>query len=263
MNYKGSKLPARWCKRMTDVKACLDADVKLPINGGWGDCPEEKRMTFPNLGQGRHTIIQNLERFSTFRGLKKRLMVLPSDWSYLKSKPHREWFEKYAVDNNVFLKNFAHAWKVVSEKGWEGKLKKCTPVQCTVKPGGDVTCPVVHRAMGEMSEGKDISQRQFMGTGPKSSRPKELTFSTRQCDKPIPAGKSCQIIGAKGVRAKLLCGADTVMCCYAAGCAIEDRIKKEWEVGGQMPTCQKEKGGVPSAFAQIQEQMKRKHQEQV
>jgi len=216
-------------------------------------------MSFPNLGQGRHTVIQNLERTSDFRGLKKRLMVLPSDWSYLASKPHREWFEKYATDDKLFAKNFAHAWKVVSEKGWDGKLKKCTPVKCTVGSGGDVTCPVAERAMGEMSQGKSIFQRQFMGTGPKTTRPDTLQFAAKQCDKAIPAGESCSIIGAKGVRAKLLCGSATVLCCYTAACEMENRIKQEWSVGGQTPTCQKEKGGVPTAFAQMQAHLKRKH----
>merc|ERR1719198_767888 len=76
--------PVRWCKRLSAIKECLDPAVKLPINGGWGDCPENLRLSHPNWGNGRLTVIQSVERWSTFRGLNKRLMVLPTDWGHLK-----------------------------------------------------------------------------------------------------------------------------------------------------------------------------------
>eukprot|EP00747_Dinoflagellata_sp_TGD_P145537 gnl/TRDRNA2_/TRDRNA2_176596_c3_seq1.p1 gnl/TRDRNA2_/TRDRNA2_176596_c3~~gnl/TRDRNA2_/TRDRNA2_176596_c3_seq1.p1 ORF type:complete len:850 (-),score=183.59 gnl/TRDRNA2_/TRDRNA2_176596_c3_seq1:249-2798(-) len=237
LKLKGERLPARWCKRMSAQKQCLDADVKLPINGGWGDCPEDKRMSFPNLGQGRLTIIQNLERYTSFRGLKKRLMVLPADWSYLASPKHKEWFQKYADDNDLFLKNFAYAWRSVSEKGWKGKLQQCTAVKCTVGGDGSVTCPIAHKPMGEMKNAS-LSSKQFVGTGPKSERPKELKFTNEQCEGAVPQdAKDCSLVGGRGVRAKLVCGAATLYCCYAAGCAAEAEIKKEWTKGGQQPTC--------------------------
>merc|ERR1719240_1889459 len=102
-------------------------------------------------------------------------MVLPSDWSYLASENHKKWFKEYANNNTLFQQNFAHAWKVVSEKGWEGKLYKCNPVECTVSTG-NVTCPVIGRPMGEFAKGKHANL-QFMGTGPKSGRPVSLSFS--------------------------------------------------------------------------------------
>merc|ERR1719453_2207434 len=80
-----TKKPARWCKRLSPTRKCLDPKIKMPINGGWGDCPEGKRMSIPNTGAGRLTIIQNLERWTKFQGLYKRIMVLPSDWSHLGS----------------------------------------------------------------------------------------------------------------------------------------------------------------------------------
>jgi len=68
--------PARWCKRLSPIKQCLHPNISVGANNGWKNCPEQYRVTIPNHGQGRHTKIQNTERWTTWRGLNKSIMVL-------------------------------------------------------------------------------------------------------------------------------------------------------------------------------------------
>lgn len=158
-----TKKPARWCKRLTSTKKCLDPNVKMPINGGWGKgpgaCPEEKRMVLPNTGAGRLTIIQNLERWTKFHGLYKRVMVLPSDWSHLGSTDERALFQRYADDENDWKQMYKKAFNKMSSLGWEGQLKQCNKVSCTLA-SGTLSCPVRATGMGNAQNARATARMQ-------------------------------------------------------------------------------------------------------
>jgi len=241
-NRTGLELrPTSWCKRMSEVKECLDTTVTLPINGGWGDCPEGMRMTHPNLGQGRLTVVQNVERWTTFRGLHKRVMVLPSDWSYLGSPETKALFQRYGTDEDAWKEQYVAAFTKVSEKGWEGQLSACQTVECAVSEGR-ITCPVAHergvgngqspRATARMQE-----RRAAVGLAP-FVRPSSLEFPLAECEPALPeAPESCQLVGGYGLKAKLQCGDTLTYCLTAAAVSARAMINTEWESGGKEPTC--------------------------
>lgn len=237
-----STLPARWCKRLSPTRECLDPTVKMPINGGWGDCPEDKRMQYPNTGNGRLTIIQNLERWTKFHGLFKRVMVLPSDWSHLGSAQGRSLFQAYADDETKWKKMFKQAFNKVAALGGEG-LATCTKVSCTVT-GGVVSCPVKPVGFGNAQNQRATARmqktRESLGLPP-FVRPATLDFPAAQCDPPLAATSNCELNGGYGVKAKISCAGYTGYCTTAAASATESRIAQEWkEGGGQEPQCQGE-----------------------
>lgn len=232
---KGEKLPARWCKRLSSTNKCLDPNVKMPPNGGFGDCPEDKRVSFPNLGKGRLTVIQNLERWTTFRGLHKRLMVLPSDWSYLADPKLKALFKKYGTNQVEFFKQYTSAWGKISTKGWEGKLSTCKSVPCTRLSGG-ISCPVAAKGIGSMKWAGIFKKN---GLASDFKRPKNLSFVA--CEPQLPDDDSaCELIGGYGVKAKVKCGAYTGYCLTAEASKAQGLIKEEWKKGGQTAECKAE-----------------------
>jgi len=233
--------PTRWCKRLTPTKQCLDASIKMPINGGWGDCPEDMRVTIPNTGSGRLTIVQNLERWTKFRGLYKRVMVLPSDWSYLGAADTKSLFKRYGTNEADWKANFKQAFNKIAELGWSGKLKKCVPVSCTLE-SSTLSCPVPTNGIGNFENKKATAQFQLQRTSiglEEFVRPTSLDFNIAKCDPPIQQGAtSCQIIGGYGVKAKVTCSSYNGYCTTDAASATETIIADEWKTsGGQEPTC--------------------------
>jgi len=47
------------------IKQYLHPKISVGANNRWQHCPEKYRVTIPNHGQGRYTIIQNTERWTT------------------------------------------------------------------------------------------------------------------------------------------------------------------------------------------------------
>jgi len=178
-------------------------------------------------------------------------MVLPSDWSYLKEPTLKTEFDAYANDNDLFLTNFAIAWKKVTEKGKESVLQQCNKVTCTID-GDKITCPVQASSDGntkrytghhKVKHGSRAGESQNSGTLNSGSdwyqRPTELTFKKDNCDSEPPSSGSCELVGGVGVRAKFQCGDWTGQCCDDhRGCQLLENIKKEWnEGGGKDGTC--------------------------
>jgi len=233
---KKVKKRVRFCKRMTEIKKCLDPDKPtFGLNGKWHPrCPPSMRMTFPNLGNGRYTIIQSVDRLSVFRGLGRRVNFLPSDWSYLYSPEHLEWMEKFAASNKVFTSKFAESWQIISTKGWkEDQLAECNPVKCAGS-GGKISCDVTGKMLGEMVSKPGTLESNLI---PMEYRiPKKLEFV--QCDDEASATGECTLTGGHGVRGKFDCGGKPVFCATEFGKGLEKEIEKEWQDGGgQRPIC--------------------------
>jgi len=240
-----TKKPARWCKRLSPTKTCLDASIKMPINGGWGDCPENQRMSIPNTGAGRLTIIQNLERWTKFHGLYKRIMVLPSDWSHLGSTDGRKLFQRYADDEDDWKNMYKQAFNKMASLGSAGKLKKCKKVECTMV-SGFLSCPVRGTGIGNAQNKKAMkrmnSHRASLGL-PAFVRPASLLFDPAECSPPLKTTASCEITGGYGVKAKITCVGQTAYCATTEAKATEVRIAEEWkEGGGQEAPCNDNNG---------------------
>lgn len=133
----------------------------------------------------------------------------------------------------------------MASRGWDGKLKTCTPVKCTVT-SGTLSCPVKPDGVGSWGSTKAqkrfAKHRQDVGLSP-FQRPTELLFDASSCSPAPPALSSasdCQIIGGYGVKAKIQCGADyTGYCATQVAADAMTRIQGEWaEGGGQVPQCQ-------------------------
>mmetsp|Transcript_4112 Transcript_4112/g.6664 ORF Transcript_4112/g.6664 Transcript_4112/m.6664 type:complete len:974 (+) Transcript_4112:74-2995(+) len=260
-------LPARWCKRLSPTKQCMDASIKMPINGGWGNCPEDMQVEIPNTGSGRLTIVQNLERWTKFRGLYKRIMVLPSDWSYLGAPDTKALFKRYGKDEADWKGMYKQAFNKIADLGWDGKLKTCVPVACTLA-SGTLSCPVPTNGIGnfENKQATTNFQKQRADAGlPAFVRPTSLDFDVTKCDPPLPpAATSCQIIGGYGVKAKVACSSYAGYCITAAASATKDTIAQDWKTtGGQEPTCNKpdsamlETDAVPLLSQPSQKQVRR------
>jgi len=205
-----TKRPAKWCKRLSSIKTCLDPNISVSRNNGWAGCPNEMRVTSPNHGQGRHTIIQNMERWTTWRGLHKRIMVLPSDWSWLGKPESKKLFKLYGTDESAWKLNFVKAWNKISRIGWGDQLKTCKRVSCT-KSSGRISCPA-----GSSS----------------------IDFPISSCAPALGAfTASCDLVGGYGLKAKLICGQWQGYCTSDSAAAAEARIKQEWARGGQTPQC--------------------------
>jgi hypothetical protein len=238
------KLPARWCKRLSSTRQCLNASIKMPINGGKGNCPDDQLVTIPNTGSGRLTIIQNLERWTEFRGLYKRIMVLPSDWSYLGAADTKALFKKFGTDEAHWKNMYKQSFNKISMLGWESsQLKKCNPVSCTLTTG-TLSCPVPTNGIGNFENKKATAhyQKTRASVGlPPFVRPTSLDFDTTKCDPPIPAAAaSCQIIGGYGMKAKVSCGSYTGFCTSDAASKTAATIAETWKTsGGKEPFCNK------------------------
>jgi len=237
MSYR----PARWCKRLSAEKKCLNSSIKLPINGGWGACPKEMQMSFPNVGAGRLTIIQNLERWTKFHGLFKRVMVLPSDWSHLGSEQDLAVFQRYAADENDWKTMFKEAWTKTSSLGYDKSLVQCKKVACT-DSSDSISCPVDPSGFGnwgsDQAKKRMQAHRKFVGL-PDFVRPTELVFKKSVCDPPMTSASGCEIVGGYGVKAKISCAGYSGYCVTDAAAATVTRIANEWkEGGGQVPQCE-------------------------
>jgi len=222
------KKPARWCLRTQPHRECLDGKPIIS-NGGWGKCPIHLQRETPNLGTGRITTILNLERTSKYRGLSKRVVVLPSDWSYLGDPVLKQHFKNFATDEELWKTKFSSAWSKLSSAGWtlEGKgrvLEQCKPVECQLD-ADEITC----------DGGSDI----------------ELVFTVASCDTAPPAdAMACSLVGAVGLRAQFSCEGDSSeqqpvkwagSCCHSDACDEEQKIKEHWETtGGQSTLCESE-----------------------
>jgi len=194
------------------------------------------------MGDGRQTVVQNVERWTTFRGLHKRVMVLPSDWSYLGNPETKALFQRYGTDEALWKETYVTAFTKVSEKGWEdGRLAACQAVECTGS-GTHITCPVAHEtgvgnAQNARSTARMQERRAGAGVGP-FVRPSTLEFPVSQCEPSLPeAPASCQLIGGYGLKAKLQCGDTLTYCLTEAASAARVMIDEEWEKGGKEPTC--------------------------
>jgi len=203
--------PARWCKRLPDIKQCLHPNMSVGTNNGWNNCPQKYRVTIPNHGQGRHTIIQNLERWTTWRGLHKRVIVLPSDWSWLGKPETKRLFQHYGTNENDWKVNFGIAWNKISQIGWEGQLATCRKVSCSLS-STSITCPA-----GSSS----------------------IEFPLSNCTPNLSSDSStsCELVGGYGLKAKLHCGDWSGLCTSAGAAAAEAEIVQEWTQGGKTPQC--------------------------
>merc|ERR1719272_701446 len=115
----GPKRKINWCKTLPQFKVCSDPRYTTGNRRGannCGTCPPDKCFPGVNLGGGRGAGIKSVNKWSSYRGVVKRVMVLPSDWSYLKDQEMKGHFESYAADNELFLQKFAVAWKKTTEK---------------------------------------------------------------------------------------------------------------------------------------------------
>mmetsp|Transcript_101755 Transcript_101755/g.180412 ORF Transcript_101755/g.180412 Transcript_101755/m.180412 type:complete len:933 (-) Transcript_101755:144-2942(-) len=236
------KRPAAWCKRLSETKQCLDPNVKMPINGGWGKCPEDKQLALPNTGAGRLTIIQNLDRWTKFKGLFKRVMVLPSDWSYLGKDETKNLFKKFGADEAEWKRLFTISWNKISELGQADKLSQCSRVSC-INFQGNISCPVqaigIGNAQNQGATNRMQKARAALGLEP-FERPSNLVFEGAKCDPPMntTSCERCELIGGYGVKAKLSCNSVMYYCTTAAALAAEKRVADEWTSGGgQQPTC--------------------------
>jgi len=203
--------PARWCKRLSPIKQCLHPNISVGANNGWKNCPEQYRVTIPNHGQGRHTIIQNTERWTTWRGLTKRIMVLPSDWSWLGKPETKKLFQHYGTNEKDWKVNFGIAWNKISRVGWEPHLAKCRKVSCSVS-SKSITCPA-----GWSS----------------------IEFPLENCS-PRPhlhLSAKCELVGGYGLKAKLQCEMWSGLCTSAGASAAGAEILQESAGGGKTPKC--------------------------
>jgi hypothetical protein len=253
------KREVNWCKALPAVAACMDPRYTTGSRQGphsCGECPKELCIRVPNIGGGRSAQIKSTNRWSSYRGIVKRVMVLPTDWSYLADAELKSHFVAYADDEALFKKKFAIAWKKITEKGKESVLKNCNAVTCTASADG-ISCPVqaegysghqqlTHSAKaGEMANsmepapgsGGSGSAAPKPGKRVEFERPENLVFTA--CDSDArPTSGECQLVGGYGLRGKFDCGGWTGVCATEYAVQLEANIAAEWEQGGGVePTC--------------------------
>lgn len=241
-------LKAKWCKRLLPERECLDPNWIPGPDGGWGagisyenECPEELRMVHPNVGQGRLTVVQNMERWAEFRGLNKRVMVLPSDWSYLGTEPTKALFKRFGNNNTEFHRVWTLAFHKIEVIGWDkSTLAQCRNVECQMADNG-IWCPLNPAGVGSDPKAtRRINWARSQANLTALTRPENLHFPVELCEPTISMtpGGTCNLIGGFGLKAKLQCNGWEGHCMTEAAAYAKERIDKMYERdGGKEPTC--------------------------
>jgi hypothetical protein len=184
------------------------------------------KSSVPNNGNGRRSLIMNVNKWTKFRGQTRRIALLQSDWAYIGNDQLKEFVGEYAEDNEKFLDTFGVAFRKVSELGMHPDHKRvCSPRGCSFDPSSGFSCPYWDQ------RSLKLEKLEFPLEG--ECNPDSETVQSFEGDQP------CVLEGAFGVFAKINCPASGwhALCATKRALKHMDRVVAEWEEGGTEPIC--------------------------